>query len=164
MQKGHSKDHRPDLPQLKLMAAAVQPGGLCIACDVHAGHKADDPLYTPVITRVRQITGQSGLLYAGDCKMAALATRAELAAHGDFYLMPLPLTQETAVQFEHWIGAVVDGPQVPELIWHEDKLLGAAGLLVKREPRCACALLSPPSSAITPPSQNANIGWGGASR
>src|SRR5436190_739665 len=27
MQLGHSKDHRPDLPQLKLMAAAAQPSG-----------------------------------------------------------------------------------------------------------------------------------------
>ena len=28
MQLGHSKDHRPDLPQIKLMAAAAEPSGL----------------------------------------------------------------------------------------------------------------------------------------
>jgi len=38
--------HRPDLPQLKLMAAA-EPSGHLIASDVLAGHKADDPLYQP---------------------------------------------------------------------------------------------------------------------
>jgi transposase len=42
MQRGHSKDHRPDLPQLKLMAAAAEPSGHLIACDVHAGRCADD--------------------------------------------------------------------------------------------------------------------------
>jgi transposase len=85
MQRGHSKDHRPDLPQLKLMAAAAEPSGHLIACDVHPGQCADDPLYTPLLQRVRGIVGRQGLLYAGDCKMAALATRAEIAAHHDFY-------------------------------------------------------------------------------
>jgi len=84
MQRGHSKDHRPDLPQLQLMAAAAEPSGHLIACDIHPGQCADDPLYTPLIQRVRGIMGRSGLLYAGDCKMAALATRAEIAAHDDF--------------------------------------------------------------------------------
>ena len=36
------------------------------------------------------LLGQTGLLYAGDCKMAALETRAEIAAAGDFYLTRLP--------------------------------------------------------------------------
>jgi transposase len=96
MQFGHRKDHRPDLPQLKLMAAAAEPSGHLLACDVHPGQCADDPLYTPLLQRVRGIVGRSGLLYAGDCKMAALATRAEITAHHDFYLVPLPLTGETA--------------------------------------------------------------------
>lgn len=62
MQRGQSKDHRPDLPQLKLMAAAAEPSGHLIACDVHAGQCADDPLYTPLLQRVRGIVGHTGLL------------------------------------------------------------------------------------------------------
>jgi len=58
MQRGHSKDHRPDLPQLKVMAAAAEPSGHLIACDVHAGQWADDPLYTPLLQRVRGIVGR----------------------------------------------------------------------------------------------------------
>ena len=107
MQHGHSKDHRPDLPQLKLMAAAAQPSGQLIACDVVPGNAADDPLYVPLIERVRGVVGQKGLLYVGDCKMAALATRADVAAHGDYYLMPLPRTGETQKDFADWIDAVV---------------------------------------------------------
>src|SRR4029453_9125626 len=125
MQRGHSKDHRPDLPQLKLMAAAAKPAGHLIACDVHAGQCADDPLYTPLLQRVRGIVGRQGLLYAGDCKMAALATRAEIAAHHDFYLMPLPLTGETATQVETWITALVEGVQEATLLWDGERVLGA---------------------------------------
>jgi transposase len=125
MQRGHSKDHRPDLPQLKLMAAAAEPSGHLIACDVHPGQCADDPLYTPLLQRVRGIVGRPGLLYAGDCKMAALATRAEIAAHHDFYLMPLPLTGETATQVESWITASVVGAQEATLLWDGERLLGA---------------------------------------
>ena len=125
MQRGHSKDHRPDLPQLKLMAAAAEPVGHLIACDVHAGQCADDPLYTPLLQRVRGIVGRQGLLYAGDCKMAALATRAEIAAHHDFYLMPLPLTGETATQVEQWITAIVAGAQEATLLWDGKRWLGA---------------------------------------
>jgi transposase len=83
MQRGHSKDHRPDLPQLKLMAAAAEPTGHLLVAAVYPGNAADDPLYLPIIDRVRDLLGQTGLLYVGDCKMAALATRAEVVAHGD---------------------------------------------------------------------------------
>jgi transposase len=86
MQLGHSKDHRPDLPQLKIMAAAAEPSGHLLASDFYPGQTADDPLYLPMTRRVRILLGRAGLLYVGDCKMAALATRAELVAEGDYYL------------------------------------------------------------------------------
>ncbi|MGC9336282.1 MAG: IS1634 family transposase, partial [Anaerolineae bacterium] len=121
---GHSKDHRPDLPQLKLMAAAAEPSGHLIASDVVPGQRADDPLYVPLIERVRGILNRAGLLYAGDSKMAALATRAHLAFHGDYYVVPLPMTGETAQVFDSWVEAVVDGDQTATLIWDGDRLIG----------------------------------------
>ncbi len=124
MQHGHSKDHRPDLPQLKLMAAAAEPSGHLLACAVHPGQAADDPLYQPLIARVRQLLDRTGLLYVGDCKMAALATRADIVAHGDDYLMPLPLSGETNKQREDWIGAVAEGVQAMSLVWEGERLLG----------------------------------------
>jgi transposase len=125
MQREHSKDHRPDLPQLKLMAAAAEPAGHLIACDIHPGQCADDPLYTPLLQRVRRIVGHTGLLYARDAKMAALDTRAEIAAHHDFYLMPLPRTGETAPHVEDWITAIVESTQEAALLWDGERVLGA---------------------------------------
>jgi len=111
MQKGISKDYRPDLPQLKLMAAVAQPTHQVIACDIVPGNAADDPLYLPLIRRVRQQLGQKGLLYCGDCKMAALATRAELVAEKDKYLMPLPRTGDNATSIVTWIEDAILGKQ-----------------------------------------------------
>ena len=111
MQRGHSKDHRPDLPQLKLMAAAAQPTSHLLACDIVPGQSADDPLYLPLIRRVRQQLRQHGLLYTGDCKMSALATRAELVAEKDYYLMPLPRTGDNAEQIDAWIDEAALGKQ-----------------------------------------------------
>jgi transposase len=111
MQRGHSKDHRPDLPQLKLMAAAAQPTSHMLACDIVPGQSADDPLYLPLIRRVRAQLRQHGLLYTGDCKMSALATRAELVAEKDYYLMPLPRTGDSAQEIEAWIDEAARGNQ-----------------------------------------------------
>jgi transposase len=121
MQLGHSKDHRPDLPQLKLMAAAAQPTGQLIASDVHPGNAADDPLYVPLIERVRRLLGRRGLLYAGDNKMAALDTRAHIAHQEDYYLVPLPQTGEVPELFDTWVDAVVAGRQEVELLYGKDE-------------------------------------------
>ena len=125
MQYGHSKDHRPDLPQLKLMAACAEPSGHMIASDVLAGQRADDPLYVPMYKRVRDILGQSGLLYAGDTKMAALSTRAYIVAGKDDYLVPLPMTGNTATSFSQWLDAIVDGTQCATLVWEQGQLVAA---------------------------------------
>jgi hypothetical protein len=49
--------------------------------------------------RVRILLGRAGLLYLGDCKMAALVTLAKLVEEGDYYLMPLPMTGDSRNQF-----------------------------------------------------------------
>src|SRR5512135_658324 len=126
MQLGHSKDHRPDLAQFKLMAAVAEPTGLFLAGDVHPGNAADDPLYLPLYRRVRALLGQTGLLYSGDCKMAASETRAEIAANQDFYLTRLPLTGAVQAQFSGWVEAALVGEQAATLIevHREEELIG----------------------------------------
>jgi transposase len=132
MQRGRSKDHRPDLPQLKLMAAAAEPTGLLLATEVHPGNTNDDPLYLPLIARVRQALGRCGLLYCGDCKMAALGTRADIQGHGDYYLVPLPLGPANATLLDRAVTAAVDGDQVCQLIWDGPRLLGAGYEVTRR--------------------------------
>src|SRR6266700_3246327 len=108
-QFGHSKDHRPDLPQVKVMQAVLDPLGMPVATDVVSGERGDDPLYVPCIARVQASLGRRGLLYVGDCKMASRATRACIAAPGDYYLCPLPQVQLAAGEFEAALEAVWNG-------------------------------------------------------
>ena len=127
-QFGHSKDYRPDLPQVKVMQAVLDPLGMPLATDVVSGERADDPLYLPCIARVQASVGRRGLFYVGDCKMASRETRARIAAPGDFYLCPLPQVQlaegeldaalEAVWSDAHPLNSVVrEGPKgEPELI------------------------------------------------
>lgn len=105
-QFGHSKDYRPDLPQIKVMQAVLDPLGMPLATDVVSGERADDPLYVPCIERVQASLGRHGLLYVGDCKMASRETRAFFAASGDFYLCPLPQVQLAEGEFDAALAAV----------------------------------------------------------
>jgi len=111
LQLGHSKDHRPDLPQLKVMLATLDPLGLPLATEVLPGQRADDPLYLPAIARVRMCLNKPGLLYVGDCKMAALETRASIQAYGDYYLCPLSALQVPAALLAQQVEALLASNQ-----------------------------------------------------
>ena len=111
-QFGHSKDYRPDLPQVTVMPAVLDPLGMPVATDVVSGERADDPLYMPCIERVQASLGRHGLLDVGDCKMASRETRARLGALGDFSLGPLPQVQLAAGEFDAVLAAVCNGEQV----------------------------------------------------
>ena len=110
-QLGYSKDHRPDLPQLKVMLSALDPLGLPVATQVVSGESADDPLYIPAIEQVSQSLNEHGLLYVGDCKMAALETRAFLQANQDCYLCPLSNKQMPDAVLDGYLQPVWAGTQ-----------------------------------------------------
>jgi transposase len=110
-QLGHSKDHRPDLPPVKVMLAVLDPLGLPVATDVVPGQRADDPLYLLAISRVRESMGRRGLLYVGDGQMGALETRVSLQAGGDFYLCPLSEMQLPPAVLEGYVEPVASGQQ-----------------------------------------------------
>ena len=120
MPRGHSQDHRPDLPQLKLMTAAMHPYGHLIATGVESGQTADDGRYLPLIARVRQMLGRVGVLYVGDSKMAALQTRGMSADYGDYYLTVAPLTGETAKLLPAWVDAALRGAEPMQTLCQEN--------------------------------------------
>ncbi len=110
-QLGYSKDHRPDLPQLKVMLSALDPLGLPVATQIVSGERADDRLYLPAIAQVSQSLNTHGLLYVGDCKMAALDTRASLEAQQDYYLCPLAAKQMPEEVLDEYLQSVWAGEQ-----------------------------------------------------
>src|SRR5712692_1731747 len=110
-QLGYSKDHRPDLPQLKVMLSALDPLGLPVATQIVSGERADDLLYIPAIEQVSASLNEHGLLYVGDCKMAALETRAFVQAQQDYYLCPLASKQLPEAVLAAYLQPVWAGTQ-----------------------------------------------------
>lgn len=120
-QFGHSKDHRPDLPQVKINLSTLDPLGLPLSTTVVSGEQADDPLYVPEIGKVQRTLKQAGMTYIGDCKMAALATRAYVVASGDHYLCPLSATQLPDAELERVLEPVWAGRQALEPIYQPEQ-------------------------------------------
>jgi transposase len=112
-QLGHSKDHRPALPQVQIAMAVRDPLGWPLTTTVGAGQTADDPLSLPESAKVRQSARTSGLTYVGDCTMAALSTRAEIVAHQDYYLCPLSATQRPEAALDRVLAPVLRGVLKP---------------------------------------------------
>jgi transposase len=107
-QFGHSKDD-PNRAQVKVMMGVLDPLGLPIATQVVSGEQADDGLYGPAITAVRQSISQPHLLFVGDCKLSALETRGMIAAQADYYLSPLAGTGQTPALLQEWVAAAISG-------------------------------------------------------
>jgi len=91
------------------MLSALDPLGLPLVTQVVAGNAADDPLYLPAIKQVSQSLPGHGVLYVGDCKMAALSTRAYVQAQGDYYLCPLANTQMPDSELDAYLQPVWNG-------------------------------------------------------
>jgi transposase len=115
-QFGHSKD-RDDQPQIKVAMATLDPLGMPVTTLVVPGNCADDPLYVPEIQKVQQAFGQGGKTFVGDCKAAALATRAYLASTKDYYLCPLSETHVSADERRVLLGPAWEGRQTLQQVY-----------------------------------------------
>jgi transposase len=103
---GSSKDRRPDLPQVKIALATLDPLGLPLATVVVPGNQGDDPLYRPLIQRVRATLGSGERLSVGDAQRAAPETRAAVHQAGDYSLCPLPLAPLPTALFDTYLAPV----------------------------------------------------------
>lgn len=115
-QFGHSADQRPDLPQLKVSQASLDPLPLPLITNVVAGQRNDEPLYRPLIEAVCHTISHDGVLFVGDCKMAALLTRAYIHDLRHHYLCPLSEKQLPDNWQAAYLVAVHTGQQPLESI------------------------------------------------
>jgi transposase len=115
-QFGHSKD-RDDQPQIKVAMATLDPLGMPVTTLVVPGNCADDPLYVPEIQKVQQAFGTGGKTFVGDCKAAALGTRAYLASTTDYYLCPLSETHVSAEERRVLLQPVWQGRQTLKQVY-----------------------------------------------
>ena len=136
MRFGHSKDD-PTLRQIKLALATLDPLGLPLVSLLVSGNEADDPLYIPLVERVVTMLDRKGLLFVGDKKMSALATRAAIVKHQQTYLTPLARVGHTARDWETWIAAALkSSDQIAILSINGDEVI-ARGYEFSRDQRFA---------------------------
>lgn len=107
LQFGYSKDHRPELGQVKIASVSLDPLGLPLVTIPVSGEQADDVMYIPAIEEARKsLNGKKRVLYVGDTKMDAFGTRSHIAKGGESYLMPLSKKQvndETMMEYlDQW--------------------------------------------------------------
>ena len=122
LQYGYSKQFRKDLAQFKTMLANLGDENIPLASITVSGEKSDDQLYIPIIRLAKQSLTGNGLLWQGDKKMSALATRAFVAEIGDYYLSPLSEVHvPKSVLLETYLADFIAGKQVLETVSRKDK-------------------------------------------
>ena len=143
MKFGHSKDHRPDLRQFKVVLGTLDPVGVPLATAVVSGEQADDPQYVPTWQRLVDVIGHADFLTVGDCKLASLANRSQIHAGGGFYLTPLPLTGNTPAELAAW---VLNPPSEPGAIRLPDQANSEPPVGQGFEVQVECAWQNPATS------------------
>ena len=108
---GHSKDRRPDLLQFKQSLGTLDPCGVPLLTMTLKGNSADDLHYFSAWQQMAETLGHGDFIFVGDCKMAALETRAKIVQAGGIYLCPLPMTGHVPDQLEEWIKQLPVEPE-----------------------------------------------------
>ncbi|MCZ7668601.1 MAG: hypothetical protein M5U34_16125 [Chloroflexi bacterium] len=67
---------------------------------------------SPAIAAAQAVLPERGMLYVGDSKMEALATRAHLVATGDYYLLPLSKKGEQGQLLAEKVAQAVANPEL----------------------------------------------------
>ncbi|MCG8352843.1 MAG: hypothetical protein MI924_34195, partial [Chloroflexales bacterium] len=125
----HSTDRRPDLPQLNMMLATLDPLGRPVAADVAAGQRADDRRSLPITARVRASLGQTSLWSIGDSKLSGPLKRATIHQMSQHYRGPLGAIQLPAADRAALVEAVLETVPVARLLCTATHPQPAAGLM-----------------------------------
>ena len=100
---GHSKDKRPELLQYRQLLGTLDPAGVPLVSATLAGNGADDPLYWPTWQRMAKVIGHNSFVFLADCKAAAIATRARIAAKKGIYCFPVAMSGQHPVFLKQWV-------------------------------------------------------------
>jgi len=98
-QKGHSKDHRPDLNQM-VVGAIIDSKGNPICCEMWPGNTADVKTIIPVIDRIRSRFKVGDCCIIADRGMISAENKAELEKRGIFYILGARLRKVKEIREE----------------------------------------------------------------
>jgi len=85
-QRGHSKDHRPDLKQM-VVGAVIDSAGRPVCCELWPGNTTDVTTLVPVARRLKTRFGIERVCVVADRGMISEKTRSELQEIGFLYII-----------------------------------------------------------------------------
>jgi len=88
---GHSKDHRPDLRQIKVGLAISGDGNVPLISNTHDGNTSDSVIPVDYWKRLKQIADTRNFVFIGDCKLASKSNMLDIAESGGFFLSLYPM-------------------------------------------------------------------------
>ena len=101
-ERGHSKDHRPDLKQLLWILTIAAEEAVPLAYRLADGNTNDESTHIETWDGLRALTGRADFLYVADCKLATRPQLAHIDSHGGRFITQLPRSRREHNQLCQW--------------------------------------------------------------
>ena len=98
-ERGHSKDHRPDLNQM-VVGAVIDDKGRPVCCEMWPGNTTDVTTLIPVIDSVRKRFGINKFCIVADRGMISAATIKELESRNIPYILGTRMRRVNAIKYD----------------------------------------------------------------
>ena len=99
---GQSKDHRPDVKQVKGGLCASADGGVVLLVEGQDGNQADVSPSVDSWLKLKAVVGRADFLCIGECTLATHDTMIAIMRQGGRFLAPGPRDAEAQQQLEEW--------------------------------------------------------------
>jgi transposase len=90
--RGHSKDHRPDLKQLVLGLTISGDGAVPLYHEVHSGNRTDDAIHIPNWEQLRRLLQTTDFVYTADSKLCTEKNLSHIEFYNGQYITVMPRT------------------------------------------------------------------------
>jgi transposase len=101
--RGHNKDHRPDLKQLLWILTISSDGGVPVHFRVSAGHTEDSSTHIQTWNALRDLVGGSDFLYVADSKLCTRENMRHIDDRGGRFITVLPRSRKEDGWFRRWL-------------------------------------------------------------
>jgi transposase len=103
-ERGHSKDHRPDLRQLLWILTVSSDGGVPVHFKVAAGNTEDSTTHIETWDRLRALVGRPDFLYVADSKLCTGPNLRHIDGQGGWFITVLPRSRREDGLFRRWLA------------------------------------------------------------
>jgi transposase len=103
--RGHSKEHRPDLKQLVLGLNVTGDGAVPISHDVLSGNRSDDSIHISNWEHLRRLLQSTEFIYTADSKLCTEKNLSHIEFYDGQYITVMPRTWKEDQQFREKVQA-----------------------------------------------------------